>query len=550
MRHLERRIIVGIVAVGSVFLAEVVAMLLYWFDIYEFPPHLPTILTASMAIMLVVLSYLTAWLYRQNKSLKLKRADFHRIYGLDDNSFGRTEYAENVRKRLFKNAVLCEQRNLAIQGHEKLVELNKKRGATTPELKLRPKLVQVPYGINIALSLFNISENYQYYQLEQMNKFYGYVMKYLLELIEQKEYLHRLHAGFENGIFFLSFLAKDEAEADSLIRKIESDIYTIHDRTDLHVNMYPSFGFYVIDGKVKDVYKMIQNSVLALRTASSTFQTYVYYDETLEASVVHNDVLEQEIRRGIKNHEFVVYYQPKFDLASQKFVGAEALIRWQHPTKGLYSPGAFIGECEKSGLVHVLDFYVFEQVCKDLGDWKRRGRRMIPVSVNFSASDFYHPNFVESIVGEIEKNNITPNYIEVEITESSAANNFIYVMDILRKLQDHQIRILMDDFGVGFSSLGNLAKYPISSLKIDKSFIDNINSDIKDREIVRTIIGLAKSLGMESVAEGVQSQEQVDTLKDMNCNVIQGFYYSAPLSKKDFEVFLSMNSFEKKGVLL
>lgn len=175
---------------------------------------------------------------------------------------------------------------------------------------------------------------------------------------------------------------------------------------------------------------------------------------------------------------------------------------------------------------------------------------MIPISVNFSASDLYRPDFVRSIIHEIDINNISTNYLEVELTETSTANNFIYVMDILQKLNDNHIRILMDDFGTGFSSLGNLAKYPVSALKIDKSFVDNMTTDIKNREIVRTIINLAKALGMESIAEGVDNEEQDRLLREMKCNVIQGYYYCKPMSKQDFEMYLMTNKLEKKGDLL
>lgn len=402
----------------------------------------------------------------------------------------------------------------------------------------------------ISFTVFSLTEKYQYFQSVRIREFYGTVIKYLEALHRLKGMHHRLYAGFDADTFFLYYIYNNADELTNFISKIDNDMYTLFSKADVHVNMHPSFGIYELSSEEKDVHQMIENSLLSLRISINSYQVVVFYDKGLSNQQVHNDVLEQEIKRGIENHEFMVYYQPKFDLATNKFVGAEALIRWQHPQKGLFNPGAFIGECEKSGLIHVIDFYVFDQVCQDLGDWKKRGRRMMPISTNFSSYDFYRPDFIESVMSTIDANSIAPNYLEVEITESSTANNYFYVMSILKRLKDMNIRILMDDFGTGFSTLGNLRKYPINALKIDKSFIDGIADDIKSREICGTIISLSKSLGLESIAEGVQTEKQVQILRELKCNEIQGFYYSKPLTKKDFEVFLATNEFEKKEVIL
>ena len=312
--------------------------------------------------------------------------------------------------------------------------------------------------------------------------------------------------------------------------------------------MHPKFGVYLLKNEDrKNLGYAYSLANLSLKVAINNVESVVFYSESFSKESSQNEQLQKEIEEGIKNHEFEVYYQGKFDLNTNSFVGAEALVRWNHPSKGLFSPSQFIDECEKSGLIHLLDFYVFDQVCKDLGDWKKRGRRMIPISTNFSSYDFYRPDFVDSVLKTLEENSVNPLYIEIEITESSTANNYFYVMSVLKRLQNADMKILMDDFGTGFSSLGNLKKYPINAIKIDKSFIDDIEMDIKSREIVQTIIQLARSLGLQSIAEGVQNEKQVKILRQLKCDQIQGFYYSKPLCKKDFEVFLSTNEFEKKG---
>ncbi len=504
------------------------------------------IIALAFAFLSVVNVIVIATRSRIIRELKYRNDDIERIYKVKKTYFANQRtFLKYVSPLVKKNASEFKLYNNYLNALKTIREKNSdpfiKKKLPEPKLIVKPK-----QGAFISFKIFSSTVNYQYYQLEKMDLFYGYIIKYLNGLLEKKENLIKLHAGFEDNTFFIYYIGEDKKEIDIFIDELERSIYELFEKSNTRVNMHPSFGIYPIDGKTNDVYAMFINCSLALNRAINNYQNRLYYDERLLDEVVHDDVLEQEIREGIKNHDFKVYYQAKFDIQTNKFVGAEALIRWQHPTRGLFSPGAFIGECEKSGLIHILDFYVFEQVCKDLGDWRKRGRRMIPISVNFTSSDFNRPDFVESISNELVNNKVPASYLEVEITESSTASNFVYVFNILEQLKELHVRILMDDFGTGFSSLGNLAKYPISALKIDKSFIDAMTSDLKNREIVRMIINLAKSLNIESIAEGVQTQEQVDILKEMRCNVIQGFYYSKPLSKQEFEVFLATNTFERR----
>lgn len=496
-------------------------------------------------------TYAISHFYRVMKDQKERQKEIQKVYKVSIDVPGRMMFIANTRRNALINDAVMRLRRQVKAEYDKKAEKIREEGKVAPELEFTGKLKKAPYGAYIATTMFSTNENYQYFQMEQINVFYGHVMEYFQQLVNLPEYHKHLSVGFQGQTFYLYYEGTSLDDIEAFVKKLESNFYDIFEKTGIHVNMHPAFGIYILGEKAKEPYDMVQNAVLSLHTALTSYQSYVYFDESLVQSETHDDRLEQEIRKGIQNHDFKVYYQGKFDLATNTFVGAEALIRWQRNGVGTpVSPGAFIGEAEKSGLVHVLDYYVFEQVCKDLGDWKRRGRRMIPISVNFSASDLYRPDFVRSIIHEIDINNISTNYLEVELTETSTANNFIYVMDILQKLNDNHIRILMDDFGTGFSSLGNLAKYPVSALKIDKSFVDNMTTDIKNREIVRTIINLAKALGMESIAEGVDSEEQDRLLREMKCNVIQGYYYCKPMSKQDFEMYLMTNKFEKKGDLL
>jgi EAL domain-containing protein (putative c-di-GMP-specific phosphodiesterase class I) len=514
----------------------------------------------SYALLAMGFAFLISYFSKDMKVIKDREDENFREFGLKSDFNDRLSFAKAIQVRAEKQAAAkaalakVEENSLAqtikARAEDKDIDIEAIRKEIQTKTAEQTRGKKVVNGAIISLSVFSDSEKYQYYQLEQIKKFYGIVIKYFVELASLPENKNRIVAGYDSNTFFLYYAYDEENSLKAFIAKIESDLYTLFGSSSVAVNMHPAFGIYEIDGKIKDIYQMLEKSRISLRIASNSYQVFVFYDESLTDETGHNDQLEKEIKRGIDNNEFKIYYQPKFDLSSDRFVGTEALIRWQHPEKGLFNPSAFIGECEKSGLIHILDFYVFDQVCKDLGDWKKRGRRMLPASVNFSAYDFYRPDFVESIQNTLDKNGVAPNFIEVEITESSTAANYFYVMSVLKRLKEMNIKILMDDFGTGFSSLGNLKKYPISALKIDKSFIDEMQGDVKSKEIVATIINLAHSLGIQSIAEGVQTEAQVDILRELKCNQIQGYYYSKPMTKKDLEIFLSTNQFEKKGLLL
>lgn len=541
---------------GAITLA-MIGYIIYGF-IFSFYPLVILLSVIIYILLSIIFGSYVAIAFQALNTIKRREENNLRQFGVKTDFYDKSAFISSVNKKATKVAI--SQFILAKAGETALAQKISETSDEDVDVEALRDAIQVeieegngkrlPHGAVIGLSIFSDSNKYQYYQSEQIKKFYGQVIAYFNELTSLKDNKNRIYAGFENNVFFIYFAYRSEQVLNKFLAKVESNLYKLFETSKVSVNMHPSFGIYKIDGKQKDIYKMVDNCLETLKSAISSFQVFAVYDEKLTDENTHSDELEQEIRRGLEKGEFKVYYQGKFDLVTDKFVGAEALIRWQHPTKGLFNPSAFIGESEKSGLIHMLDFYVFDQVCKDLGDWKKRGRRMLPISVNFSSYDFYRPDFVESVLTIIDKNGIAPNYIEIEVTESSAATNFYYVMSVLNRLKENNINILMDDFGTGFSSLGNLKKYPISALKIDKSFIDEMQEDVKSKQIVATIIGLCHSLGIQSVAEGVQTEAQVTTLRNLKCSEIQGYYYCKPISKKDFEVFLSTNKFEKKGMLL
>ena len=349
--------------------------------------------------------------------------------------------------------------------------------------------------------------------------------------------------AFSRGSFLICAFKQNEQSIQKMCEIISKEIYEFAEENCRHIWVQPFFGVTIVEG-VEEITHQIDNALLARDFSERNFETITYYRPNFRKSVAQSDI--EEMTQALEKKEFVVFYQPKFDLNNKRFISSEALIRWNSKKYGLLAPTKFINKAEDVGLIHDIDVYVLKQVCEDLNDMIRRGRRVLPVSVNFSLYEFYSENFLDAIMKILEEYNIPPHLIEIEITEATSQTNQFLSISIIKKLKDRGIRVLMDDFGIGFSNVGNLKKIPFDVVKIDKSFIDDIVTDTKSREIVKFLIGLCKVNGMEVVAEGVDNKEQVEILKKAKCDTIQGFYYSQALNKKDFEKFLLDNPFEKK----
>ena len=349
---------------------------------------------------------------------------------------------------------------------------------------------------------------------------------------------------YYHGVFLI-YMWGDDSKVRQIIMDVERELYEIPERNNLRVFVQPFFGVYPLDkNKKEDLYVSVDNANMARNQSEKNFESITYYNPSLRKSSSIEEV--EEISQALKDGEFVVYYQPKYHLTTHRFISSEALIRWDSKKYGLLDPGKFIQKAENGGLIHELDMFVFRKVCEDLNETKRKGRRLIPVSVNFSLYEFYSPNFIDDLFEIIEENKVASSLVEIEVTESTSQSNPFVSISIMKKLREKGLKILMDDFGVGFSNFKNLKKMPIDTIKIDKSFIDEIVIDPKSREIVKFLISLCKVNGLEVVAEGVDNKEQVDILKKFKCDTIQGFYYSKPLSKAEYEKFLASNEFEKK----
>jgi EAL domain-containing protein (putative c-di-GMP-specific phosphodiesterase class I) len=245
--------------------------------------------------------------------------------------------------------------------------------------------------------------------------------------------------------------------------------------------------------------------------------------------------LEHNLRKALRENEFVVYYQPLIDLMSGQITGSEALVRWKHPELGMIQPGRFIPLAEETGLILPLGDYVLRNACEQTRTWQQKYCKSLSVSVNLSARQFQQQDLVLLVSKALDDSALQPQLLELEITESLGMKNPELTLKTLNELKSMGIRISIDDFGTGYSSLSYLKKFPIDTIKIDRSFVSDIHHDSNDAAIVLAIIALAHSLDLKVIAEGVEMKEQADYLKLHGCEKVQGFLYSQPLPAVEFE---------------
>ena len=261
---------------------------------------------------------------------------------------------------------------------------------------------------------------------------------------------------------------------------------------------------------------------------------FAAYDDSLRISLLKEQDITSNMQQALNNQEFVVYYQPKFNLNNLSIVGAEALVRWRKPDGTLVSPGDFIPLFERNGFITQVDIYVWEKVCINIKKWLAQlGDKMIPISVNVSRVDIYRPHLVETLVGLVEKYGIPIELLHLEITESAYTENATKLVGVVKQLHDTGFIIEMDDFGKGYSSLNMLSELPIDILKLDMNFMQN-SSTGRQHNVLNFVVGLSKWLGLKLIAEGVETGEQVNSLRSMSCEIGQGYYYSKPIEEAKF----------------
>lgn len=301
-----------------------------------------------------------------------------------------------------------------------------------------------------------------------------------------------------------------------------------------------NYGIYDIDNRELDIWTLYDRAVMAKEIVQKKphFVDYNYYNEEIRKKLLNERFMEETMESALFNREFKVYYQPKYNLNTNEYTGAEALVRWQKSDGSVIPPGDFISFFEKKGFITRIDMYVLREVCKDINNWINEGKEPVKVSVNVSKIDYYKESFLSDIVKIIDSYNIPHKYIELEMTETLAAENLDEFIEFANKCREAGFEVSMDDFGSGYSSLTMLKDLPIDIIKLDKSmFIDDILDDRfkKAKVIIEHIINLCKELDIEVVAEGIEREEIVDLLRKMKCDLIQGYYFGKPMEVNEFQ---------------
>ena len=330
---------------------------------------------------------------------------------------------------------------------------------------------------------------------------------------------------------------------ESYIDKIEDRIKMLS--IELSVDLLLSFGVYEIKDRNLTITSMCERANLALRSVKGNYMHHIaYFDESMRDKAVQEVEITAKMNAALLNREFKVYYQPKHSLDDERIVGAEALVRWITPEKGIISPDKFIPLFEENGFIMKLDAYVWEETCRFISENQAKGIEVPPISVNVSQIDLYNPNLVETLVGLTRKYAIDPKMLKLEITESAYTESTQQMLNAMDKFHEHGMEVDMDDFGSGYSALNVLKDVPVDGLKIDLKFLSHTDEDNsnKARRILASVIHMAKWLGIPAIVEGVETVQQVEHLKSLGCTMVQGYYYAKPMPENDFVTYMKTKS--------
>jgi diguanylate cyclase (GGDEF)-like protein len=303
------------------------------------------------------------------------------------------------------------------------------------------------------------------------------------------------------------------------------------DGKELHVTASAGVALFPADGVVMD--EVVRNADAALRQAKQAGRGgYRFYSKEFNDKAAHRLSMEHQLRKAIERGELELFYQPKLRVETRAFCGAEALLRWRHPQRGIVAPGEFVPVAEESDLIVILGEWALHAACRQLQEWSAAGLRRVPISVNLSARQFEPrlPRIVQQAIGSTGQ----AGYLRLEVTESSIMADPAKAVTLLRELKALGIKLSMDDFGTGYSSLSSLQRLPLDELKIDRSFLSGIRAEGGDAVLVDVIIAMAHGLGLSVVAEGVESEAQLEYLRKRGCDECQGFLFSAPLQAAEF----------------
>jgi diguanylate cyclase len=306
---------------------------------------------------------------------------------------------------------------------------------------------------------------------------------------------------------------------------------------DLHID--GSIGISVFPGDGEDTETLIKNADTAMYDAKAKGRNnFQFFKAEMNLKMVERQILEAGLRRALERNEFLLHFQPKVNLRTAEITSAEALVRWQHPDRGLIPPGQFVPVAEDCGLILKIGRWVLCEACRQARAWQLQGLPPLSIAVNVSAMEFRSKGFVENVGSILSETGLDPRYLELELTEGVLMDDAEFTASVLRELKTMGVQLAVDDFGTGYSSLSYLRKFPIDALKIDRSFVNQITADSDDSTIVAAIINMGKSLKYLVVAEGIETQQQRTYLQSRHCEEGQGYLFSKPVSVAQFAELL------------
>ena len=327
-------------------------------------------------------------------------------------------------------------------------------------------------------------------------------------------------------------------------------IESISEPFEIHANQVvigASIGISICDAQSTDPDDLIRNADLALyRSKYDGKNTYRFFEKAMDELAQARRLLENDLRTALTESHLELHFQPQINVASKSICGFEALVRWHHPERGTVSPTEFVSLAEETGLIRQLGDWVLLNACECAANWSKPAK----IAVNLSPAQFRRPGLIDYVAEVLKKTGLDPARLELEITETLLLHNPQEMLDMLFRLKGLGVRVAMDDFGTGFSSLGNLRSFPFDKIKIDRSFVADIGRNPEAAAIVRAVVGLGKSLGIETTAEGVETREQLAYLKIEGCSEIQGYYYSHARPAGQIEKLLTgdLDDFESLGL--
>ncbi|WP_310442993.1 EAL domain-containing protein [Tissierella sp.] len=339
--------------------------------------------------------------------------------------------------------------------------------------------------------------------------------------------------------FILMKGIKDESEIVSLANSILMDFKEPYYIRDYELYLTTSIGIAIYPDGGVDTQALLMNSDLALYKAKDLGgNSYYIYGDEISSEGLEKMVLLNQLRQACDNDQLVLHYQPQIEIKTGKIVGLEALVRWNNPDKGLLYPDKFIALAEETGLIIQMGEWILRQACMQAREWIDQGNDII-MSVNISAKQFQHKTFVKELVSILIESGLEPKNLTLEITETIVISDIEYTLNILDMLKNLGIGVAIDDFGTGYSSLSYLNEMSVNELKIDRSFISDIEKNHKNKMLANTIIILAKQIGLKVTAEGVENLEQLTILKEMDCDIAQGYHFSKPVSKEKIDEMMN-----------